>query len=87
MKPILQDFMPLACDYRSNKRQFSLLPSNLKGRQVSYHTSIVLCVHLYKILFIYNKVAHIFMNLVFYYDCEQLRAHRPDKGQRTHKQK
>ena len=30
---ILQGFVPLTCNYRSKKRQFSLLPSNLRGGQ------------------------------------------------------
>ena len=76
---MLQEFVPLTCNYRSNKRQFSLLPSNLRGRPVSYHLSIILCVDLCNNLFIYNKLSHIFMHSVFYYQCEQLRAHRPDK--------
>ena len=69
---ILQDFVPLACNYRSNKRQFSLLSCNLRGRQVSYHLSIVLCVNICNILYVYNKLSHTFINLVFYYHCEQL---------------
>ena len=78
-RTILQELVPLACNCRSNKRQFSLLPSNIRGRQVSYHLSIVLCVNLYIILFIHKKLSHIFINSVFYYHFEQLRAHRPDK--------
>ena len=84
---ILQDFVPMACNYRCNKRQFSLLPSNIRGRQVSYHLSNVSCVYLSKILFVYDKSSHTFINSVFYYHCEQLSAHRPDKWQRTHKWK
>ena len=84
---ILEEFVPLTCNYRSNKRQFSILPSNIRGSQVSYHLSIVPCVNLYQILLIYNKLSHIFINSVFFYHCEQLRAHRPDKWQRTQKQK
>ena len=76
---ILQGFVPLTCNYRSKKRQFSLLPSNLRGRQVSYHLSIILCENLCNILFIYNELSYTFINSVFYYHCEQLRAHRPDK--------
>ena len=76
---ILQEFVPLTCNYRSNKRQFSLLPSNLRGRQVSYHLSIVLCENLCNILFFNNELSYIFINSVFYYHCEQLRAHGPDK--------
>ena len=71
--------MLLACNYRSEKRQFSLLSSNLRGRQVSYPLSIILCEDLCIILFIYNKLSYIFINSVFYYHCEQLRAYRPDK--------
>ena len=81
---ILQGFVPLTCNNRSNKRQFSLLPSNLRGWQVSYHLSIVLCVNICNILFVYNKLSDTFINSVFYYHCEQLRAHRPDKWQRAH---
>ena len=62
-----------------NKRQFSLLPSNLRGKQVSYQLSIVSCVNMYQILFVYNKSSHTIINSVFYYHCEQLWAHRPDK--------
>ena len=63
------------------------MPSKLTGRQVSYHLSIILCENLHRILFIYNKLFHLFVYSVFYYHCEQLRARRPDKWQRTHKQK
>ena len=62
----------------------------LRGRQVSYHLSIVLCENLCNILFFYckyNKLSYVFINLVFYYHGEQLRAHKPDKWQRTYKQK
>ena len=68
---ILQDFVPLACNYWSNKRQFFLLPSNLRGRQVSYQLSIVSCVNIYQILFVYNESSHIIINSVFYYHFEQ----------------
>ena len=84
---ILQGFVSLTCNYRSKKRQISFLLYNLRGRQVSYHLSIILCENLCNILFIYNKLSYIFINSVFHYHCEQLRAHRPDKWQRTHKQK
>ena len=72
----VQGFVPLTWNYRSKKRKFSLLPSHLRGWQVSYHLSITLCENLCNILFIYNKLSYIFINSVFYYHCEQLRAHR-----------
>ena len=39
----------------------------------------ILCENLCNILFIYNKLFNLFIYSVFYYHCEQLRAHRPDK--------
>ena len=82
-QPILTGFVSLTCNYRSNKWQFSLLPSNLRGRQASYHLNIDLCADLFNIIFVYNKLSC--TNSVFYYHCEKLRAHRPEKWQRTHK--
>ena len=64
---ILQEFVLLTCNYRSTKRQFSLLPSTLRGRQVSYNRSVILCENLCNILFVYNKLSYIFINSVSYY--------------------
>ena len=60
---IIQDFVPLVCNYRSNKRLFSFLPSNLRGRQVIYHMSIVPCVNSSYTLFVYNKLSHTIYNV------------------------
>ena len=48
---ILHKLVPLTCNDRRNKPQFSLLPSNSRGRQVSYHLSIILCENLGNNLF------------------------------------
>ena len=64
---ILQKVVPLTCNYRSNKRQFSLSPSNIRGSQVNYHVSIIPCVNSYQMLSIYNELSHIFINFRVYY--------------------